>query len=57
MPLVLAPRIQKLLAYFFEINVEYVERRHQDGLKISTSSYEAFDEEFFQLYENAPRSD
>jgi hypothetical protein len=51
MPLVLAPRMQKLLNYFFEINVKDVERSHQDGLKINTSSYEAFDEVFFQLYE------
>jgi hypothetical protein len=51
MPLILAPKMQKLLAYFSETHVEEVERSHQDGIMINSSSSEAFDEVFFQVYE------
>ena len=51
MPLILAPKMQKLLSYFSVTTGEEVERSHQDGIKINTSSSEAFDEVFFQVYE------
>jgi hypothetical protein len=51
MPLILAPSIQKLLGYFSRNTVNEVERSHQDGIMINTSSSEAFDEVFFQVYE------
>jgi hypothetical protein len=51
MPLILAPKMQKLLGYFFKNKSEEVERSHQDGIMINTSSSEAFDEVFFQVYE------
>ena len=51
MPLILAPKIQNLLSYFSGNTVKEVERSHQDGIMINTSSSEAFDEVFFQVYE------
>jgi hypothetical protein len=51
MPLILAPNMQKLLSYFSGNSVKEVERSHQDGIMINTSSSEAFDEVFFQVYE------
>ena len=51
MPLILAPKMQKLLSYFSGNTVKEVERSHQDGIMINTSSPEAFDEVFFQVYE------
>ena len=51
MPLILAPKMQKLLCYFSGTAVKEVERSHQDGIMINTSSSEAFDEVFFQVYE------
>ena len=51
MPLILAPKMQKLLSYFSATTEEEVERSHQDGIMINTSSAEAFDEVFFQVYE------
>jgi hypothetical protein len=51
MPLILAPKMQKILGYFSEPTFEEVERSHQDGIMINTSSPEAFDEVFFQVYE------
>ena len=51
MPLVLAPNMQKLLGYFSGNPVKEIERSHQDGIMINTSSSEAFDEVFFQVYE------
>jgi hypothetical protein len=51
MPLILAPKMQKLLSYFSGTTNEVVERSHQDGIMINTSSAEAFDEVFFQVYE------
>ena len=38
MPLILAPTIQKLLGYFSRNIENEVERSHQDGIKINTSS-------------------
>ena len=52
MPLILAPKMQKLLRCFFKTNVEEVERSHQDGIMINNESSEAFDEVFFQVYES-----
>ena len=51
MPLILAPKMQKLLSYFSGNTDKEVERSHQDGIMINTSSPEAFDEVFFQVYE------
>lgn len=51
MPLILAPKVQKLLGYFSKTIDKEVERSHQDGIMINTSSSEAFDEVFFQVYE------
>jgi hypothetical protein len=51
MPLIIAPKMQKLLGYFSGTMLKEVERSHQDGIMINTSSSEAFDEVFFQVYE------
>jgi hypothetical protein len=52
MPLILAPNMQKLLGYFYKTTADEVERSHQDGIMINSTSPEAFDEVFFQVYES-----
>jgi hypothetical protein len=51
MPLILAPKMQRLLSYLSGNNIKEVERSHLDGIMINASSSEAFDEVFFQVYE------
>lgn len=51
MPLILAPKMQKLLGHFSGNVAKEVERSHQDGIMINTSSSEVFDEVSSQVFE------